>query len=795
MPPVAATLRMAETDKKPPTFFEQLKRRRVIRVAIAYAAGGFVILQVADLVFPAFGISAAVYRALVIATVVGFPVALVLTWLFDLSPEGLRRADADGTSGPVIAGVSPWLKVVGGAATTMVIVAVGVLVLLPRSAPGVVVPGTDVIAVLPFATSGPGTEGVDVGMVDLLSRNLNEVGVVRTVEPRLILYSWSQRDNDGPLGNEEALAIGRAVGAGSVLLGSAVVVDQEARLTGQLYTVDDGSLVADVRVDGSRDEMLSLVDGLSLEILQEIWRSDNPVPGFDVQAITTGSPQAIRAFLEGERFYRTSQWDSAVSAFERAIEQDSTFALAYYRLARSVTWTGHPNAPEVARRATEQAVRFSGRLPSRERTLVVAQDLRRAGQARESADTLRDHLERFPDDLEAAFMLADGEYHRREEEDALAAYQRPLRQRLRPFDRILAFDPSFTPALIHPLELSFAFFDTTRIATYVDLLENAAPTDTAAIETYRAGLAVLRNPRDVDGLLEALSRVMRADESQDMAWQARMALDRPLIRVAIGLPADLKQRVIDWLVARVQEEPSLSRTSTSTLNLLIASGRLREARALLESPGVRAGLGNGTALYFELLPFNAEFVDTAYVQGTIGATLADEVQLELGMLAAIDGADTTAIRQHADLARSLGSQIGKPWLGSVASAGAGFIKVLEGEPGQGLDSVAAAVGHFSNQSEALRFRWLEWMAAYRRTRERSEALLVKPWMGNPAYDIPRVHMLGVISETRGDSAAARAYYDLFVTALEGADPGLRIEVRADSARAALRRLAPAGEGG
>jgi hypothetical protein len=104
-------------------------------------------------------------------------------------------------------------------------------------------------------------------------------------------------------------------------------------------------------VDGAADSVLPLVDELSRSLVREIWRSKEPVPSLRVSGLTTGSLDAMREYLVGEQHYRRSEWDSAGAAFQRAIDQDSTFALAHYRLAMSLGWKGGYALPRPGRRA------------------------------------------------------------------------------------------------------------------------------------------------------------------------------------------------------------------------------------------------------------------------------------------------------------------------------------------------------------------------------------------------------------------------------------------------------------
>src|SRR3979409_1544703 len=77
----------------PKGFFGELKRRNVYKVAVAYAIVGWLLVQIATQVFPFFEIPNWAVRLIVLAIVIGFPIALVLAWAFELTPEGLKRTE------------------------------------------------------------------------------------------------------------------------------------------------------------------------------------------------------------------------------------------------------------------------------------------------------------------------------------------------------------------------------------------------------------------------------------------------------------------------------------------------------------------------------------------------------------------------------------------------------------------------------------------------------------------------------------------------------------------------------
>jgi hypothetical protein len=85
-----------------PKFFAELKRRNVYKVAVAYAIVGWLLVQVATQVFPFFEIPNWVVRLVVLLIIIGFPIALVIAWAFELTPEGLKRTEALGQKAEAI---------------------------------------------------------------------------------------------------------------------------------------------------------------------------------------------------------------------------------------------------------------------------------------------------------------------------------------------------------------------------------------------------------------------------------------------------------------------------------------------------------------------------------------------------------------------------------------------------------------------------------------------------------------------------------------------------------------------
>jgi tetratricopeptide (TPR) repeat protein len=498
----------------------EIRRRRVDRVALTYAAGAFVVLQAADLILPALGGGAGVYRLLVIAALVGFPVALLLGWTFDLTSGGLRRTDA-APEGAAAEG-SPrrtFSMRYSMAITALVLMGGAVWWLRPSLLSGKVVAGADVVVVVPFrATGSEEIRLLGEGMVDLLSTNLDEVGAIRTVDPRQVLRLWRGLEDGGGAADPDALlGLGRDLQAGSVLSGSVVEAGTQVRLEAELRTVDGASL-ARARVDGPGDQVLGLVDSLSLRLLREVWRSREPIPDLRVSAITTSSLDAIRAYLEGEAHFRRSEWNAAAEAFERAVAEDSAFALAHFRLASAYGWSEGVESLRGTE-ALRVAGRLAERLPARERLLVRADSVWKAGAHAAARDTLDAYLARHPDDAEARFLLADILYHGR---DTLGLSDAEVS---RAFERVLEVDPTLAPALIHPIDLALENVDSAAYLGYVESYAASAGDDAARLydlvgkafwtdpdTAYAAGRWVVEHgPTYLGRLLLAVFRPGRAD--------------------------------------------------------------------------------------------------------------------------------------------------------------------------------------------------------------------------------------------------------------------------------------------
>jgi tetratricopeptide (TPR) repeat protein/TolB-like protein len=265
------------------------------------------------------------------------------------------------------------------------------------------------IAVLPFSYRGSEEHAyLGEGMVDLLSYSLDGVGEVQTVTPRAVFGVLRQYEGEGA-DPDLGATLSQHVHAARYVEGE--IVESRGRLwiTARLVPVETepGDAVAAV-LDGEIDDGIpQLIDALSGQLLVGVvGREAAELSELGrVASMTTDSLAALKAFLQGLRSLRAHELDLAREQLKRAVEIDSTFALAWRQLAEAVMWNVY--SPELCLEAADRAVRWSEHLPWRERQLIVAFDAFIRGDFDAAERQYRAVTGRYPENVAAWVGLAD----------------------------------------------------------------------------------------------------------------------------------------------------------------------------------------------------------------------------------------------------------------------------------------------------------------------------------------------------------------------------------------------------
>ena len=346
---------------------DEIRRRKVGRVMLAYAATAFVVLQVADIVLPPLGAPDWVMATVVGLAALGFPIAVALAWAFDVTDGGVvRTPDAAVNTAPVTRRKFDRhaIALVGGVAA-LSLIAAGAYARSRYIADPTL--DQNLVAVVPFRVSGDASlEYLREGMVDLFAATLTGESGPRAADPRLVMTAIERISGDAELTPDSAALVARAVDAGRVLSGSVVGTQREIVINALLVRVSGTNRTIEAVARGPADQISVLIDRITAQLLSlDAGETDQRLAN-----LTSTSLPALRAYLAGQHAYRRSRFGDALTSFDQAVAHDSTFALAAMMLNMASGWSLR-TAPNQAR-APRLAMQYRHKLSPTDSTLLAA---------------------------------------------------------------------------------------------------------------------------------------------------------------------------------------------------------------------------------------------------------------------------------------------------------------------------------------------------------------------------------------------------------------------------------------
>lgn len=301
----------------------------------------------------------------------------------------------------------------------------------------------DAIAIFPFtARGGEAAQLIGDGMPDLLAVKLDGTTSVQAIDPRSSVAATGGGSVDAARGN----ALARSLGARFFALGTVAQVSGAVEVDGRLYEVgrhEHPVVTASVR--GDTTALFRVIEDVAGRLLAGV-QDDRDTTLTRLAAVTTPSLPALKAYLRGERALRAGLDGQASSAFREAIQFDSTFALALYRLAVTSTWVTIPGVDDPTAWAAS-AARHASKLTPLGRDLLDAYRSYRNVDPR-SEDRYRSITQSHPDNVEAWFMLGETLFHY-----APFSGRSPSAARAA-FERVVMLDPRHSHALLHLARLA-----------------------------------------------------------------------------------------------------------------------------------------------------------------------------------------------------------------------------------------------------------------------------------------------------------------------------------------------------
>ena len=426
------------------SFWSELRRRKVVRATLAYLAAAFAVAQVTQLLIDALKLPENLLRIVVIVEIALLPLIIAAAWAFDWSSAGVHQTDS---AAPPIR----WRRIAPAALATIVLLGVGLVYAMRRPAAEL---DANLVAVLPFRVSGSNDiTYLREGMMDLLSAKLTGEGGPRAADPRSTMSALKAGGHDpSEISDDDALDVARSLGAAYVLLGSAVGTTKQLTINATLTDVRNGKEAGRFERTGSADTLAAFIDHFAAELLSVSAGEDRRLA-----ALTSTSLPALRAYLAAQSDYRGSRFESAKANFRRAVELDSTFALAALGHINSTGWGAAPDTTE--NRSRRLLVRYADRMGELDRAMARAT----VGMAEPDTRTVKERIDAWravvaqaPDRGEAWFLYGDVMLHL----GGLAGYRDHMEQSRRAISKSLQLDSAHTPALIHLIDMALMDRDT-----------------------------------------------------------------------------------------------------------------------------------------------------------------------------------------------------------------------------------------------------------------------------------------------------------------------------------------------
>jgi tetratricopeptide (TPR) repeat protein len=667
------------------------------------------------------------------------------------------------------------------------------------------------VAVFPARVAAADSLFLREALADLLYQALDGAGELRGVDPNAVIPAVRGRTAD--ITPEEAGAIAQRLGAGRYVLTRAVAVGGRLRVNSSLYELERGvEPQASTVAEGVPDSLAQIVSDLARGLVSGL-----PVGTgahlSDLSGIRTENYAALKAYLEGEQALRRPDYGEAIPAFERAIEEDSSFALAWFRRAIAIGWVSSLGGPVAA----EEALRHRAGLSERDSLTLFAAHAQLTGDPDEADRLTGVLLARYPDHVEGWYLrgMTGVWYNWRRGQ--------PITLAREPFERAIALDSGHTQALTW---LMIIYRQEGRHPEAYQMARRSSARQSPAFAlTNRAYWAfTLGGPAAQQQVVTELSRAN--DYTVNMA----------VMNVASGAGRLPEAARIAELLTDSVTRPSIASRSLGYLNLAhleAAQGRWGVAKQYLDeleglAPEVALAYRSLLAVtpFLELEPSELQALRDSVVRwdGTFGATppievrgplfpvgipteLADHIRTYLlGLIHARLGDDATALTYAQELTRA---DVANDSLGLLYDAALNIqalSALAHDDPAAALEILERArleaavresqVSHFHQR---FYHRLLRAEALYELGRD-EEAL---GWFGTfpgPGFGshldytyLAYIHLRrGQLYERLGDAAKAVDHYAKFVEMWADAQPELQPLVEQARGRIAALRGEPGG---
>jgi TolB-like protein/Tfp pilus assembly protein PilF len=325
---------MPENDNNPLSFFQELKRRKVIRVIIVYAAAAFAILELVSIIAEPFGLPDWTIKFVFVILCIGLIITIILSWIYDITPEGIEKTkSAKETAGEIPArqsGVNAWRIAI----FISIIIIVGFILLQIAGDRKQVIDLTELeksIAVLPLNNWSQNDEYSYLGdaIADEIIMQLKNINEFRVLS---LTSTLQYKDNPKP-----TPLIAEELGVNYILEGGIQRHNDNVSIRVQFIRTKHEDHIWGEEYNGKWEDIFSFQDEIAIQIAEELKIVLSPRELALIEKEPTRNHEAYEYYLRGNDYYHRSydqqDYSIAIKMYQKAIELDPDFALAYTRLA------------------------------------------------------------------------------------------------------------------------------------------------------------------------------------------------------------------------------------------------------------------------------------------------------------------------------------------------------------------------------------------------------------------------------------------------------------------------------
>jgi len=338
---------MSDKPNNPFQFWQELKRRKVFRVIAMYAATAFIIMEAGEIVLPRLGLPDWTVTFIIVLIIIGFPITVILSWIFDITPEGVKKTESIETvkeHEPLSEPVKRKLRV--GDVIIAILVVVVVILAYPKIfKKGEVIELEKSIAVLPFENMSDDSEFAHLGdaITDEIIMQLYKINAFE-VRSRTSIMQYKNTEKGSPL-------IGEELKVNYLLEGSTQRYEDQVRIRVQLIHASTDDHIWGNIFEGEWKDIFDIQINVAKQVARELKTVLSPEEVERIEDEPTENIEAYNLYLQGRYFWNQEgrdDLDKSIECYKRALEIDPNYALAYSGMAAS--YTSYANSGYLPRR-------------------------------------------------------------------------------------------------------------------------------------------------------------------------------------------------------------------------------------------------------------------------------------------------------------------------------------------------------------------------------------------------------------------------------------------------------------